>query len=61
MAQVRNKLMVDIADQITVGYGSKGGNIEALLTVVEKPVEYIVSAGKHWVSKNLEGGYQKSK
>lgn len=46
-SQIRNKFMVDIADQITVGYASKGGNIEALLTGVEKPVEYIVSSGKH--------------
>jgi len=46
-AQIRNKLMVDIADQITVGYASKGGNIEALLIGVKKPVEYIVSSGKH--------------
>lgn len=45
-AQLRNKLMVDIADQITVGYASKGGNIEALLTGVKKPVEFIVSSGK---------------
>lgn len=46
-AQIRNKLMVDIADQITVGYASKGGNIEALLTGVEKPVDFLLLAGRH--------------
>jgi len=44
-AQLRNKLMVEIADQITIGYARKGGNIEALVTGIVKPVEYIVSSG----------------
>lgn len=44
-AEERNKFMIDIADQITVGYARKGGNIEALVTGIVKPVEYIVSSG----------------
>ena len=29
-AQVRNKMMIELADSITVGYASKGGSLEIL-------------------------------
>lgn len=44
-AQIRNRLMVDLSDQITIGYASKGGNIEALLVGVEKPIKYLLFSG----------------
>ena len=31
-AETRNKLMIDLADNITVGYASEGGQLEKLLT-----------------------------
>lgn len=40
-AHVRNKFMVDLADEITVGYASKGGGIETLLTGIEKPINLL--------------------
>jgi len=35
-AEVRNKMMVDLTDSITVGYVSAGGNLEKLLSDVKK-------------------------
>ena len=46
-AQIRNTLMVDLADQITVGYVSKGGKIEELLTGVGKPINHLVLSNEH--------------
>lgn len=37
-AQIRNKFMIDLADQVTVGYISAGGKLEALLKTLEKPL-----------------------
>ena len=43
-ASVRNRLMVDLADEIVIGYKKPGGNIELLLNSVgiSKPVSYLV-------------------
>ena len=35
-AQTRNKMMIDLADSITVGYASAGGNLEMLLHNIPK-------------------------
>jgi len=37
-AEIRNKMMIELADNITVGYASKGGNLEKLLKSNIKPV-----------------------
>lgn len=37
-AQRRNQLMSEIADTITVGYASPGGQLENLLTNINKPI-----------------------
>lgn len=37
-ARVRNQFMIDLADHITVGFASKGGNIEELLSKTRKEV-----------------------
>lgn len=37
-AQTRNKLMIDLADNITVGYASPSGQLEKLLADIEKPI-----------------------
>jgi predicted GIY-YIG superfamily endonuclease len=41
-AATRNKLMIDLADQITIGYASPGGQLEELLKGTEKSVTKIV-------------------
>lgn len=41
-AQIRNQLMTDLADQITIGYASPGGQLEELLKGIEKPINKIV-------------------
>jgi hypothetical protein len=38
-AQTRNKLMLDLADQITIGYASPGGQIDELIRDLNKPIE----------------------
>lgn len=40
-AQTRNQLMTSLADQITIGYASPGGQLEELLKGVEKPISMI--------------------
>jgi len=40
-AQVRNKMMIDIANEITVGCVSEGGNLEKLLKQTVKRIVYI--------------------
>jgi hypothetical protein len=40
-AEIRNRMMVDLADSITVGYSSSGGQLEKLLSSVIKPVNRI--------------------
>lgn len=41
-AQTCNQLMTTLADQITIGYASPGGQLEELLKGVEKPINKIV-------------------
>ncbi len=41
-AQIRNQLMTSLADQITIGYASPGGQLEELLKGIEKPINKIV-------------------
>jgi predicted Rossmann fold nucleotide-binding protein DprA/Smf involved in DNA uptake len=41
-AEIRNKLMLNLADQITVGYASAGGHLESLLQGVDKVINRIV-------------------
>lgn len=41
-AQTRNQLMTNLADQITIGYASPGGQLEELLKGIEKPINKIV-------------------
>jgi len=31
-AEIRNKMMINIADSVTIGFASKGGKLEKLLT-----------------------------
>lgn len=40
-AETRNKLMTDLADIITVGYASPDGQLEKLLSTIEKPITKI--------------------
>ncbi|MFM9951730.1 MAG: DNA-processing protein DprA [Saprospiraceae bacterium] len=40
-AEIRNKLMTNLADNITVGYASLGGQLEKLLSVIEKQITKI--------------------
>lgn len=37
-SQTRNQLMTDLADNIIVGYASSGGQLEKLLSDIEKPI-----------------------
>ena len=41
-ADTRNKVMIDLADQITIGYASLGGQLEELLKRTETSVKKIV-------------------
>jgi predicted Rossmann fold nucleotide-binding protein DprA/Smf involved in DNA uptake len=41
-AATRNKMMIALADSITVGYASAGGQLEELLKGIEKPINKIV-------------------
>jgi hypothetical protein len=41
-AAVRNKMMMEIADSINVGYASAGGNLERQLKETTKEIYYIV-------------------
>lgn len=43
-AETRNKLMTDLANNITVGYASPGGQLEKLLAEIEKPITKIQGA-----------------
>lgn len=48
-AQTRNQLMITLADQITIGYASPGGQLEELLQKTSKPVDYIILARQHLI------------
>ncbi|MCF8267444.1 MAG: DNA-binding protein [Ignavibacteriales bacterium] len=41
-ANRRNKMMIEIAEFITVGFASEGGNLESLLQQTSKPVTRLV-------------------
>lgn len=41
-ALARNRLMIALADQITIGYVSPGGQLEELLKGIKKPINKIV-------------------
>lgn len=41
-AEIRNKMMIELADNITVGYASEGGNLETLLKTTKKEVIRLV-------------------
>ncbi len=41
-AEIRNKMMIELADNITVGYASKGGKLESLLRTIEKEMVRLV-------------------
>jgi predicted Rossmann fold nucleotide-binding protein DprA/Smf involved in DNA uptake len=41
-AETRNKLMIALADNITIGFASPGGQLEELLKGIEKPINKIV-------------------
>ncbi len=41
-AQTRNLLMTSLADDITIGYSSPGGQLEELLKGIDKPINKIV-------------------
>ncbi len=41
-AEIRNKMMIELADNITVGYASEGGKLESLLKATEKEVIRLV-------------------
>lgn len=41
-AEIRNKMMIELADKITVGYTSEGGKLEALLNTTEKEIIRLV-------------------
>ena len=41
-AEIRNKMMIELADNITIGFASKGGKLETLLKTTEKPITKLV-------------------
>jgi hypothetical protein len=41
-AEIRNKMMIELADNITVGYASEGGKLETLLKTTKKKIIKLV-------------------
>lgn len=41
-AEIRTKMMIELADNITVGYASEGGKLEALLKTTKKEIIRLV-------------------
>lgn len=41
-AEIRNKMMIELSDNITVGYASEGGKLESLLKTTEKEITRLV-------------------
>ncbi len=41
-AEIRNKMMIELADNITVGYASEGGKLETLLKTTKKEIIRLV-------------------
>lgn len=37
-AMIRNQLMIDLAENVAIGFISKGGNLEKLLKQIKKPI-----------------------
>lgn len=46
---IRNKLIIDLADKIVIGYASPDGQISKLLKGVDKPIEFLDIAMKSTV------------
>lgn len=40
-AAVRNKMMIEIADEVVVGFASEGGLLEEQLKNIDKPITYL--------------------
>lgn len=40
-AQIRNQMMIDLADSINIGFASPGGLLSKLLAQIEKPVTWL--------------------
>jgi hypothetical protein len=47
-ARIRNELIVQLADSVTVGYVKPGGELEKVVSGTEKPTVYL-----HGVTSNL--------
>ncbi|MEJ5316529.1 MAG: hypothetical protein WBJ36_12270 [Tenuifilum sp.] len=41
-AEIRNKMMIELADTITVGFVKKGGNLDMLLKSTNKPITKLI-------------------
>ena len=41
-AAVRNKIMIELADEVTIGYCSPGGNLEKQINEFKKEVDYLL-------------------
>jgi len=41
-AEIRNKMMIELADSITIGYASEGGTLESILTTKKKGINRVV-------------------
>lgn len=41
-AEIRNKMMLELAENITLGYASTGGQLERLLAMTNKPIYKII-------------------
>lgn len=41
-AEIRNRMMIELADNITVGYSSEGGKLDSLLRITEKEIVRLV-------------------
>lgn len=40
-AEIRNRLMIDLADRVVIGHASPGGELEKLLLEISRPIELI--------------------
>ncbi len=41
-AAVRNKMMIELADNVVIGFCSKGGQLGEILSDVKKPIKYLI-------------------
>jgi hypothetical protein len=44
-AAIRNKMMIEMAERITIGYASKGGALEKLLNTAKKTFNCMIVSG----------------